>query len=175
MASTPNSLFKPIYKQRVQLTCMDIERESIVGGNVAPMYYRIELRPNLRRFNAARIVEPVETDWTRVLVQARIDGEILCRITYRDKRDGPLPRREQAAYFGMRARIDDNRLYVDFEFTEDIDLLSLGFCVEGISRWLTSYFDWPIFVPSLQSLKLLFYSPASNLSSGRPAILRRLK
>lgn len=114
-----------------------------------------------------RVETPVAADWLRVIVHVRLFGEILCRLMFREWISVTGADKAPAvamSFCGQKASVEGNRLALTVQWTDNAELLAVGFCVEGINRWLTATFEKPVGVMRTSPTVLYFSEPGASIT-----------
>lgn len=135
------------------------------------MHYTVEevvtVRRTRRHWQFLREVtqKPKRTDWTRLLVAARIEGRVAVKTRFVDL--------DTITRIDLLAEVENDRLTVNIENGGSRSMISIGFYVEPC-RILTAAFNPAIEMPVTQRIRLKFYAPGHEKAT-RPYILRELK
>lgn len=140
---------------------LNVENAAGVEGSRTGMAYEIEITPHGWGFDHLVLKRNAkQSDFDRVATYARITGEVLCRLKVveyeHDWTRGAAPAYKCCSY---SAEVLDGKIIVGFQWVSNVELVTVGFDVRNMQRWLTACFEKPVKVRSHQVLKLIFYPP----------------
>lgn len=143
------------------------------------MYYRIEAEFTGTLEPKTKNPQPLPSDWSAIQTCARICDDLRVMLRMLDYTYAVDGTDEAIVDFcfevHLPAKPDGEKLIVAIPphpaNGDSKQVAALGFFLRP-GRWLVAYFTEPVQLSANNWVRLLFYPPDSNLSAGRPSVLR---